>query len=105
MLQTLHFQTQVDDQGVLHITIPPEFANATLDVFVVMQPINELLTEQAKPLDSVKQSNANEMDDATVEMIQKLPWSEFIERTYGILSDDPIERGSQGEYETREPID
>lgn len=32
-------------------------------------------------------------------------WEEFIESTYGCLSDDQIERGKQGQYETREVIE
>jgi hypothetical protein len=28
----------------------------------------------------------------------------FIERTYGSLADDPIERPSQGDFEERDPI-
>ena len=32
-------------------------------------------------------------------------WLAFIERTYGCLADDPIERGEQGEFEVREAIE
>ncbi|ETX05248.1 hypothetical protein [Candidatus Entotheonella palauensis] len=28
-------------------------------------------------------------------------WQSFIQATYGCLADDPIERGAQGDYETR----
>ena len=31
-------------------------------------------------------------------------WPQFIAETYGSLADDPIERGEQGHYETREAI-
>ena len=31
-------------------------------------------------------------------------WEKFIRETYGCLQDDPIERGSQGEYEIREEM-
>ena len=31
-------------------------------------------------------------------------WRRFIEDTYGCLADDPLERGNQGQYETREVI-
>lgn len=34
----------------------------------------------------------------------ELNWEEFIQETYGCLKDDPIERGSQGEFELREAI-
>jgi hypothetical protein len=33
-----------------------------------------------------------------------LKWHAFIEATYGSLASDPIERGDQGTYEVREPI-
>lgn len=29
-------------------------------------------------------------------------WQKFVSETYGSLSDDPIERGEQGNYEVRE---
>jgi hypothetical protein len=32
-------------------------------------------------------------------------WHSFIEKTYGCLADDPIERGYQGKFEIREEID
>ncbi|MBM3212440.1 hypothetical protein FJZ33_09480 [Candidatus Poribacteria bacterium] len=31
-------------------------------------------------------------------------WEKFIKETYGCLSDDPIERSEQGQYEIREAI-
>ncbi|HED07952.1 MAG TPA: hypothetical protein ENI57_07545 [Ignavibacteria bacterium] len=31
-------------------------------------------------------------------------WSKFISQTYGSLSDFPIERGTQGKYESREEM-
>lgn len=36
---------------------------------------------------------------------KKLSWANFINETYGSLSNDPIERGEQGEYEKREKIE
>lgn len=39
-----------------------------------------------------------------VEMSKELSWREFIEETYGSLSDSQIERGEQGVYEMREVI-
>lgn len=32
-------------------------------------------------------------------------WHRFIDATYGCLADDPIERGSQGNYELREAFE
>jgi len=39
-----------------------------------------------------------------VEIPDRMEWHRFIEQTYGSLADDPIERGEQGQYETRETI-
>lgn len=35
---------------------------------------------------------------------EKREWISFVKNTYGCLSDDPIERGKQGEFEIREAI-
>ena len=43
--------------------------------------------------------------DLEVEAFQRMPWHEFIERTAGILADDPIERPPQLPFEEREPLD
>ena len=32
-------------------------------------------------------------------------WQAFVARMYGSLAEDPIERGSQGEYERRESLE
>lgn len=33
------------------------------------------------------------------------PWADFVNRTYGILADDPIERPDQGNYENRPAVE
>lgn len=43
--------------------------------------------------------------DLEVEAFRRMPWDEFIERTAGILADDPIRRWPQGDYEEREPLE
>ncbi|MCC6801284.1 MAG: hypothetical protein IT319_00260 [Anaerolineae bacterium] len=43
--------------------------------------------------------------DLEVEAFQRMPWREFIERTAGILSDDPIERPPQPPLEEREMLE
>ena len=40
-----------------------------------------------------------------VEAFQRMPWPEFIDRTAGILADDPIERPPQLPMEEREPLE
>lgn len=39
-----------------------------------------------------------------IEAFQRMPWHEFVERTAGILADEPIERPPQLPLEAREPI-
>ena len=41
----------------------------------------------------------------TLERNLELDWHEFIESTYGCLTDVPIERPDQGKYEIREVIE
>lgn len=35
---------------------------------------------------------------------ETVDWTYFIEQTYGIMKDAPLERGDQGEYESREQL-
>jgi len=49
-------------------------------------------------------NNYNLKDSISLKMSSKSKWSSFILETYGSLSDYPIERGEQGNYETREEI-
>ncbi len=49
------------------------------------------------PHDTV--NTVSEMQDKTGQ-----EWLTFIEKTYGSLATDPIERGEQGQYEIREAI-
>ena len=49
--------------------------------------------------------NSLDLTGATYSSTVEAPsWEEFIETTYGCLSDDPIERGKPGQYEVREVI-
>lgn len=43
--------------------------------------------------------------DLEVEAFQRMPWQEFIERTAGILADDPIVRPPQLPLEERETLE
>ncbi len=43
--------------------------------------------------------------DLEVEAFRRMPWHEFVERTAGILSDDPIERPPQLPLEEREALE
>ncbi|MEZ4621384.1 MAG: hypothetical protein R2867_38605 [Caldilineaceae bacterium] len=33
------------------------------------------------------------------------PWNEFLQKTYGIFQDEPLERAPQGTLETREELE
>jgi len=43
--------------------------------------------------------------DLEVEAFRRMPWQEFIERTAGILADDPIERPPQLPVEERDALE
>jgi hypothetical protein len=80
-METIKLRTQVDDDGKLHLDLPKHLANQQVEVVIVLQRIEET------PRD-------------------KLGWPVgYFEETYGICADDPIERGDQGEFEVREPIE
>ena len=36
---------------------------------------------------------------------QELSWHDFLRATYGSLSDSPLQRWDQGEFEEREPLE
>lgn len=40
-----------------------------------------------------------------VEAYRHIPWNEFLDRTYGSLAHDPIERDQPLEVDERDPID
>lgn len=39
-----------------------------------------------------------------LQQAQRLEWRQFIDETYGCLADAPIDRGEQGEFESRVDI-
>lgn len=66
----------VDEQGILRLNIPVGSPNKELEVLVVFE----------RPRMTPEE------------------WQQFVEKTTGILADDPIERGDQGEFEIRDEI-
>lgn len=78
-MQTIRLTAQVDKDGVLRLEVPVDMPDATVEV--------EMNVER-------KQANTTQAD-----------WHNFLERMNGILADDPIERGEQGEYEVREALE
>jgi hypothetical protein len=59
------------------------------------------LIEKVRLLEHLSAALKQELES---EAFKKMPWHEFIERTAGILADDPIQRWPQGSYEEREPL-
>jgi hypothetical protein len=43
--------------------------------------------------------------DLEVEAFKRMPWNEFLDKTAGILADDPIARPEQLRLEDREPVE
>lgn len=74
-MQTIQLDTRVGDDGILKLELPLELANADLEVLVVIQ------------------------------RKEKRGWPPgYFDRTAGALTDDPIERPPQGEYEERDAL-
>ncbi|HUN09165.1 MAG TPA: hypothetical protein PLQ56_21340 [Aggregatilineales bacterium] len=60
------------------------------------------LVERVRLIEDVSASLSRDLE---IEAFRRMPWQEFIERTAGILADDPIERPAQLPLESREPIE
>lgn len=67
----------------------------------------EAVFAQAEQLSAQDRLRLLERIAATLqkELQPKTDWHTFLQETYGILKDDPIQRYEQGEYEEREPIE
>ena len=80
-METIKLTTQIDNTGILRLDVPTMLANRQVEVLVVLHPVKE-------------------------EQTDSLGWPiGYFEETYGICADDPIERGDQGEFEVREPLE
>ena len=80
-METIKLKTHIDDSGTLRLELPTQLANQNVEVLVVLQRLQE------EPRDA-------------------LGWPiGYFDEVYGILADDPIERGDQGEFEKREPFE
>ncbi len=79
-MQSVTLKAHVGEDGKLTIELP-EFTGAEVEIIYTVQKMTD------------------ESRDA-------LGWPiGYFEETYGILSDDPIERGDQGHFEVREPLE
>lgn len=81
-MQKFELEAIVDDEGVLKLALPKGMANASVHVIV--------MTSEAFP---------------TAEMDAMGYPIGYFEQAYGILRDEPMERGDQGTYEVRESIE
>ena len=80
-METIKLTTRIDSTGKLSLDLPIHLANQQVEVLVVLQRLED------EPRD-------------------ELGWPVgYFEETYGICADDPIERGDQGEFEIREPLE
>lgn len=74
-MNTFKLEAHVGQDGILKLELPVEITGSDIEVLVVIQ------------------------------RKEKRRWPEgYFDRTAGSLSDNPIERPSQGEYEEREPL-
>lgn len=79
-MQSVTLKAQVGNDGKLTIDLP-EFIGAEVEIIYTVQKTKD------EPRDA-------------------MGWPiGYFEETYGILSDDPIARGDQGEFEVRESLE
>ena len=66
---------------------------------ILYQVIKAFEISSERDISKTENSDANAVRETS-----KQKWYEFIEKTYGCLRDDPIERGKQGSFEIRKEI-
>ena len=83
-MQSIKLRSHVGQDGILNLRVPVEVTETDVEVIVVVQdlaPATSLSTPES------------------------LKWpAGFFEQTFGCLKDDPIVRGEQGEYESRDEL-
>ena len=78
----VQIHSRVGADGVLKLAVPLGAKDANADVVVTIQTV---ATEQ--------------------KAAEKQPWLAFLEDTFGSCADLGVERGPQGQYESREALD
>ncbi|MEM6281844.1 MAG: hypothetical protein AAF787_06600 [Chloroflexota bacterium] len=58
--------------------------------------------EKIKPLEQLSASLRYQME---IEAHRHIPWEQFVDSTYGILADSPIQRGEQPLLDVRDEIE
>ena len=82
-MEMIKVKAHVGSDGILKLELPVGVSNSDLEVVVVV---------------------AQSVDN-TLKEYDRDEWIAFVERTYGSLADDPIERGDQGIAEIRDEIE
>lgn len=86
-METIKRTVQINEDGTLTITLTTPFPNQRVEMLVVLQPLPDGKNDLQEPVDA-------------------LGWPiGYFAETYGILADEPFERGDQGKLETRESFD
>lgn len=70
----------------------------------VEKAVTRLTDDPLLQLAGAFESEPSNMKERTRDFGQA-EWHDFISKTYGCLADDPIERGSQGVFETRDELE
>jgi hypothetical protein len=80
-METIKLKVHIDNDGLLKLEVPSKYRNIDMELVLVLQPVETEETDE-------------------------LGWPiGYFEEVYGILADDPIERGDQGVFEEREPFE
>ena len=78
-METIKLQTHVGSDGLLKLELAAGVTNRDVEVEVVIQPLNEEAAGET--------------------------WAAFVERMYGVLADDPLERPVDVPWATRDEIE
>ena len=80
-METIKLTTRIDNTGKLRLDLPTQLANRQVEVLVVLHPVQEEPTDE-------------------------LGWPiGYFDEIDAIKADDMVERGDQGEFEVREPLE
>jgi hypothetical protein len=79
MLETFKIQAHIGQDGLLKLEIPTRLKQHQVEVVLVLSPMSSAVAQE--------------------------PWEDFVNRMYGALADDPIERPPQLPLETRDVIE
>jgi hypothetical protein len=78
-METFKLQTHIGSDGLLKVELPTGFSQRTVEVLVVLNPLESMTSEE--------------------------DWADFVNRMYGALADDPIERPPELPWAERDEIE